>query len=50
MKVAIYTRVSRGGQTVENQKIPLIQYCERMGYTYDVYEEIESTRKTRPIQ
>lgn len=50
MKVAIYTRVSREGQTTENQKIPLIEYCKRMGWDYEIFEEQESSRKTRPIQ
>lgn len=50
MKVAIYCRVSREGQTTENQKLPLIEYAKRMGYDYEVFEEQESTRKTRPIQ
>jgi len=50
MKVAIYVRVSREGQTVENQKLPLIEYCKRMNYEYEIFEEQESTRKTRPIQ
>ena len=50
MKVAIYCRISREGQTVENQKLPLIEYCKRMNYEYTIFEEEESTRKTRPIQ
>lgn len=50
MKVAIYCRVSTQDQTVDNQKLPLIQYCERMGWTYEIFTEQESTRKTRPIQ
>lgn len=50
MKVAIYCRVSTEEQTNENQKIPLTQYCERMGWEYEVFEETESSRKTRPIQ
>lgn len=50
MKVAIYCRVSREGQTVENQKLPLIEYCKRMNYEFEVFEETESSRKTRPIQ
>jgi DNA invertase Pin-like site-specific DNA recombinase len=50
MKVAIYCRVSTQDQTVENQKLPLIQYCERMGWQYELFVEVESTRKTRPIQ
>ena len=35
---------------MDNQKLPLIQYCERMGWQYEIFEEKESTRKTRPIQ
>ena len=50
MRVAIYVRVSTIDQTVENQKIPLIKYCERMDWEYEIFEEQESTRKTRPIQ
>ncbi len=50
MKVAIYARVSTEEQTTENQTIPLIEYCERMGWHYEVFEETQSTRKTRPIQ
>lgn len=50
MKVAIYVRVSTEKQTVENQKIRLVDYAERMGYDYEVYEEVESSRKTRPIK
>ena len=50
MKVAIYCRVSREGQTVDNQKLPLIEYAKRMNYDYEVFEEQESTRKTRPVQ
>lgn len=50
MKVAIYARVSTEDQTVDNQVIPLKQYCERMGWQYEVYSEVESSRKTRPIQ
>jgi putative DNA-invertase from lambdoid prophage Rac len=50
MKVAIYTRVSTQDQNLNNQIIPLKQYCERMGWEYEIFEEKESTRKTRPIQ
>lgn len=50
MKVAIYCRVSTEEQTVENQKIILIEYAKRMGWEYEIFEEQESTRKTRPIQ
>ena len=50
MKIAIYLRVSTQDQTVENQKLPLIEYCKRMNWDYELFEESESTRKTRPIQ
>ena len=50
MKVAIYARTSRTDQVLDNQLIPLKQYCERMSYKYDIFTEQESTRKTRPIQ
>lgn len=48
--VAIYCRVSTDGQTTENQSIPLIEYCKRMGWDYVLFVEVESSKKTRPIQ
>lgn len=50
MKVAIYVRVSTEEQNLDNQKLPLIQYAERMDWEYEVFEEKESTRKSRPVQ
>lgn len=50
MNVAIYARVSTQDQNVENQLNVLTAYAERMGWTYQVYTEKESTRKTRPVQ
>ena len=35
-------------QTTENQRIRLIEYCERQGWQFEVIEEVESSRKTRP--
>ena len=49
-KVAIYVRVSRTDQVLENQINPLVEYCERMGYEYEIFQEKESTRKSRPVQ
>ncbi len=49
-KMAIYVRVSRTDQVLENQIYPLVQYCERMGWEYELFKEKESTRKTRPVQ
>lgn len=50
--IALYCRVSlsNGTQTTENQRIRLIEYAERNGFTYDIFEEVESTRKTRPVK
>lgn len=51
MKIAIYVRISkRNNQTTENQELILVEYANKMGYTYDIYREEESTRKTRPIK
>jgi len=51
-KVALYCRVSLsdGSQSTENQKNMLIGYAERNGQSYDVFEEQESSRKTRPLK
>ena len=49
-KVALYCRVSTNKQTNENQKIRLLQYATDMAYNFDLYEEVESTRKTRPVK
>jgi putative DNA-invertase from lambdoid prophage Rac len=48
--IALYVRVSTSEQTVENQKIRLIEYAEKNGYTYEIFQETESTRKTRPVK
>jgi len=50
--IALYCRVSlsNGLQTTENQRIRLVEYAEKNSCTYDVYEETESTRKTRPVK
>jgi len=50
MKVAIYVRVSTQEQILENQINPLIEYAKRMGWEYELFQEKESTRKTRPVQ
>lgn len=50
MKLALYIRTSRIDLNPENQRIALEQYAKAMSYEYDIFEEIESTRKTRPIK
>ena len=47
---AIYARVSRTDQILENQIRPLKEYAERMGWEYEIFTEKESTRKSRPVQ
>jgi putative DNA-invertase from lambdoid prophage Rac len=49
-KVALYIRVSGQTQTVENQRIRLIEYAETKHYNFDLFQEVESTRKTRPVK
>lgn len=50
MKVAIYVRVSKGDLHPENQKIKLIEFANMKGWEFEIFEEIETTRKTRPIK
>ncbi|MCP4651232.1 MAG: recombinase family protein [PVC group bacterium] len=50
MNVAIYCRVSTRDQNPENQVIKLKDFAERNDYAYDIFEERESSRKTRPIK
>lgn len=50
MRVAIYCRVSREEQTSLNQEIRLKEYADRNGWAYDVFNEVETTRKTRPVK
>lgn len=49
-KYAIYARVSSSSQTTENQKVRLLQYAIDKNINYDLFDEVESTRKTRPIK
>ena len=49
-KLALYIRVSTNTQTVDNQRIRLVEFAERNECLYDIYEEVESTRKTRPVK
>ncbi len=49
-KIAIYCRVSTRDQHPENQRLELVAYAQRMGLDYEVFEETESTRNTRPIK
>jgi DNA invertase Pin-like site-specific DNA recombinase len=50
MRIAIYCRVSRADLNPENQKIQLEEYAKTKGWEYQIFEETESSRKTRPIK
>jgi len=49
-KVALYTRVSTQEQNPDMQKKALIQKAENEGWDFTLFEEKESTRKTRPVK
>ena len=51
-KYAIYCRVSlsNGEQSNLNQEELLVEYCKSKDWDYDIYNEEESSRKTRPIK
>jgi len=51
MKAAIYTRVSTidKGQTLEQQELPLIEYCKREGWEHEVFQDHASgSKESRP--
>jgi putative DNA-invertase from lambdoid prophage Rac len=50
MKVAIYCRVSKRDMHPENQRRQLEDFAKRNNWQYDIYEEKETSRKTRPIK
>ena len=50
MKTAIYIRTSKLDQNPENQRLQLVEHAQRNDWQYEVFEEQESTRKSRPIK
>lgn len=50
MRIAIYIRVSRRDLNPENQRLQLLRRAEREGWDFEIFEEVESTRRTRPIK
>jgi len=50
METIIYIRTSTEEQNPENQCIALEKHCQREGWKYDIFEEKESTRNTRPVK
>lgn len=49
-KYAIYIRVSTAEQSTENQKLRLVEIAKMKGWQFDIFEEVESSRKSRPIK
>ena len=50
MKLILYVRTSKRDMNPENQKLQLVRHAENNGWEYEVFEEQESTRKTRPVE
>jgi len=50
MELALYARVSKKEQNPEMQIKALIEKAKREGWKYTLFEEKESTRKTRPVK
>lgn len=50
MKVAIYCKTSDQDEHPERQRPDIEVYAKRTGYEYEVFEEKESSRGTRPIK
>ncbi len=49
MRAAVYLRVSSDRQTVENQRAEVEQLARARGYDVELYEEVESAAKRRPV-
>jgi DNA invertase Pin-like site-specific DNA recombinase len=49
-KTALYSRVSTSDQTTENQVLRLRDFAESKKLTYDLYTEVQSSRRTRPVK
>jgi DNA invertase Pin-like site-specific DNA recombinase len=49
-KWAAYLRVSTADQDLENQRADIDNFAARQGVELDWFEEVESTRKTRPVK
>jgi putative DNA-invertase from lambdoid prophage Rac len=49
-KIALYSRVSTDKQTTDNQKLRLLEYAKYNNIDYEIFDEVESTRNTRPVK
>ena len=50
MKVALYARVSKQEQNPKMQRDALVDKSKKEGWEYELFEEKESTRKSRPVK
>ena len=50
VKKVNYCRVSTKEQTPENKSLRLTGYANKEGWDYDVYSEVQSSKKTRPVK
>ncbi len=49
-KTAVYIRTSKKEQNLENQRLVLVEFAKKNKWDYKIFEEKESTRKTRPVK
>lgn len=49
-KAALYCRVSTTDQDTFNQESRLVEYAKTNNISYDIFREVESTRRTRPVK
>lgn len=49
-RIALYARTSTSKQHTENQIMVLRAFADSIGCEYDLYEEKESSRKSRPVK
>lgn len=48
LKIAIYARISKEGENIDNQLVQLKTYCDQKNYPYTIYQEtITGTGKVR---
>ena len=50
MKVAIYCRTSAQDERPEKERAELESFAKRMGHEYEVFEEKDSARGSRPVK
>lgn len=49
-RYALYARVSTDEQNTEQQVDRLVDFARSKGWSFDIFTEVESSRKTRPVK